>query len=76
MHRLIGSREHFKDKPDKGGDMGDYIFRTISQKFPVARKLHKCFYCGREIIIGETYGIHTYTDGEKIYIEKYCYECW
>lgn len=47
----------------------------INDTFHIARKEHRCTFCGDVIKKGERYRFMTYVDGGKVYTDKYHKNC-
>ena len=46
-----------------------------TQTFPIARKVHECDFCGKQIEKGEKYSHATWKDGGEFYDSKLCLVC-
>ena len=56
-------------------DAGDGYTTTLNEKYPIAKKRHKCGECGRDIVIGERYEYYVGVNEGKLFIQKTCADC-
>ena len=56
------------------GAGGEMMYQLIKETFPVARKAHKCIWCGQSIVPGERYR-HEISKYDEFQDHKWHQEC-